>query len=342
MGRVWAYLMALPVLAVFVLPGQAEDPCELRTLSSEVHVLLGERVSLNCTFNCSGRASWKTRLLKKDTQWGPNWVSVEVLVDDWEKSEMYCIQSLDDGNIRQSLAVVMAYAVPSNVTIDLDQELEEGKVHKVICIVYDVAPVENLQIQLLRADTVIHNSTFKGDGRKGKQTVNVTYEVVASRMDNLQNFSCLARLEVATGAFIVSSSKTIRTYGPPDAPVVTIRPESDIQEGDSFDITCLSHGSPSPEYHWIVPTGADVTYNRNNSVVSVIRAGQIHNGNYTCEARNIHGRVRGSKNVRVIPLTKGPSRKHTGDIISAVLVFIVTSLILWKTRIWNRTPRDSN
>ncbi|CAJ0940536.1 unnamed protein product [Ranitomeya imitator] len=89
----------------------------------------------------------------------------------------------------------MAYALPSNVTIDLDQDMEEGKSHHVICTVYDVAPVKILQIQLLRDNTVIQNKRFKEYGQKGIQTVNNTFEVTASRLDNLQNFSCRATLD---------------------------------------------------------------------------------------------------------------------------------------------------
>ncbi|CAN2390979.1 hypothetical protein PRIEUP_LOCUS1016, partial [Pristimantis euphronides] len=289
------------------ISGQASEPCELRVLSSGVFVPFGEWVQLNCTFNCPNLTHWESRLQKKNLQSGLNWISVEVLVNDWEKSELFCFQDLGNGSTRQSMSVVMAYAVPRHVIIDLDQKMEEGKDHRIICMVYDVAPVKNLQIQLLRDNMVIHNLTFKEDGRKGKQMVNATYEVTASRMDNHRNFSCRAILEVAAGEFITvnSSSLIVRTYGQPDVPVLAITPESNIREGDTFTINCLSDGSPSPEYHWMVPTGANVTYARNKSMVLVSKAGKIHNGVYTCEVRNEYGQVRGSQSVQVTPPTRG-------------------------------------
>ncbi|XP_075711560.1 vascular cell adhesion protein 1-like [Rhinoderma darwinii] len=338
------YLILLPILVAFISIGKAEEPCELRSQSSEVFVPLGEWISLECSFNCPSPVIWKTRLRKKIPQFDSNRSTVEVLVDDWEKSDLYCIQTLNDGRSIESKSVVRAYALYSNVTIDLDQELEEGKVHQVTCTVYDVAPVENLQIMLVRANTVIHKSTFKEDGRKGKQMVKAKYEVLASRMDNLQNFSCLTTLESATGVLLTvnSSSVTVRTYGQPDVPSVTISPESNIQEGDAFKITCQSDGSPRPEYHWIVPTGADVIYTQNNSILLVTTAGPSHNGIYTCEATNKYGRVSSFQNIQVTPLTKGLPRSHIGDIISSVLVFIIiTPVILWKTIICSSEPRDS-
>ncbi|KAM4038886.1 vascular cell adhesion protein 1-like [Anomaloglossus baeobatrachus] len=333
------YLIVLPVFGVFILSGQAEEPCELRTHRSELFVPLGERVVLNCTFTCSNKPQWESRLQKRNPQWGPNWASVEVLVDDWEKSELFCFQILSDGREKKDVTVVMAYALPSNVTIDLDQEMEEGKSHSVICTVYDVAPVKILQIQLLRANTVIQSKSFKDKGQKGKQTVNVTYDITASRMDNLQNFSCQATLDVATNISITSSSVTVTTYGQPDVPVVTVTPGPNIQEGDSFNVTCSSNGSPKPEYEWKVPTGADVTYTPNKSAVLVTRAGQVHNGVYTCEAKNVHGLVNGSRTVQVT--TKGQPHNHIGAIVSPSLVFfIITPLILWKTRSQTSAPRD--
>ncbi|XP_069829531.1 vascular cell adhesion protein 1-like [Dendropsophus ebraccatus] len=335
------YLAVVAALGVLVPAGQAEEPCELRAHNSEVFVPMGEWVLLNCTFTCPNVPHWEARLKKQNDQSGPTWTSVEVLVDDWEKSELYCSQSVDDGRDRESKVVVMAYALPSNVTIDLDEQMEEGKAHSLTCTVYEVAPVENLQIQLLRADTVIHNSLFTDNRKRGKQTVSAKYDIIASRTDNLQNFSCLATL-VTTRNFTASSSHvTVTIYGQPDVPVITISPQSDIQEGDSFNITCLSDGSPSPTYHWTVPPGADVTYTQDHSTVLVTMAGQIHNGTYTCEARNAHGRVTASQNVQIIPLPKGLPRSRLGGILPAVGVFFVPLLIYRKIHIQSPTSVDS-
>ncbi|XP_066446165.1 vascular cell adhesion protein 1-like [Eleutherodactylus coqui] len=338
------YLIQIRIFGVYVANGHAEEQCELTALSSEVGVPYKEWVLLNCTFTCSDITLWEGSLQKKNPESGPNWTAVEVLVDNWDKSELYCMQVSDDGSTRQSMSQVMAYALPRHVTIELVQELEEGTAHSIDCMVYDVAPVGNLQILLLRNDIVIQRSTFKADGRKGKQMVNVTYEVTASRMDNGQNFYCQATLEVTTGNFITvnSSGMTVRTYGPPGVPVVTITPESNIRKGDSFNITCISDGSPIPEYHWIVPTGANVTYTRNKSIVSVSRAGQTHTGVYTCEARNEHGRVSASRSVQVTPLMRGWPHSHEGAVAAAAFVFIITPFILWKTRNQSSVPGSSD
>ncbi|XP_073446725.1 vascular cell adhesion protein 1-like isoform X2 [Dendrobates tinctorius] len=199
-------------------------------------VPLGEWIVLNCTFTCPNKPNWETRLQKRNHQSELNWASVEVLVDDWEKSELVCLQSLIDGSEKYDVTVVMA-------------------------------------------------------------------------------------------------------YGPPDVPVVTITPGPNIQEGDFFNITCKSDGSPKPEYDWMVPTGADVIYTQNKSVVSVAKAGQVHNGVYTCEAKNVHGLVNGSMSVQVT--TKGRPHKHVGVIVSSLLVFTITTFILWKTITRRSSSRDS-
>ncbi|XP_063787547.1 vascular cell adhesion protein 1-like [Pseudophryne corroboree] len=292
-----------------------KSECEVQSLSDMVFVPFGEVALLNCSYTC-GPVTWKSRLRKINTYTGPNWLSTEVLVDDWETSEAVCIDLSNSENFTQSKVLVKAYVPPSNVTIDLNEELEEGKFHLLQCRVYDVAPVEHLLVSVVRGGKEIQRSTFKEDLRQGKHTVMVRYDVMVSRRDNLQDFYCLATLQLGTGLeqVVQSPSVTIRTYGPPSVPSITVAPSSTIKSGDSFTLTCQADGSPDPIYHWNVPPGAVMTYSQKNSTVKCSRADSGHNGTYQCEARNTHGRTRSHQVMRI---TNG----ETCTSLAAILFF---------------------
>lgn len=101
------------------------------------------------------------------------------------------------------------------MTIDLEEELEEGQRHEVTCTVFDVAPLANLKISVIREGTVIRTLTFEEDTLTGKHTLSESFYFEPSRRDNLQDFYCQADLELGTVEdYMVQSKKiNVKTFG---------------------------------------------------------------------------------------------------------------------------------
>ncbi|KAM5171804.1 vascular cell adhesion protein 1-like [Mantella aurantiaca] len=279
--------------------GWSQKKCELQVESTQVFAPINEWILLNCTYTCS-KPIWESRLQKRNTLEGDDWVSIEVLVNDWETSSISCISS--DGEAPKSTVTVSAYALPTTVTIDLDEELEEGQQHEVTCTVFEVAPLANLQISVMREGKVIEMSTFARSTNKGKQSLSETYYFTVTRRDNLQGFYCQATLELGTVEDNAVQSKKInvKTFAIPELPVISITPARIVKEGESVTLTCQSEGFPEPEYSWEIPPNAHVTYSQENSKVTITKATFTHKGSYLCMAKNKHGRVRGEEYLDII------------------------------------------
>ncbi|CAI9583646.1 unnamed protein product, partial [Staurois parvus] len=176
-------------------------------------------------------------------QEGDRWVSTEVLVNDWEKSNISCISD-DKEELLKSTVTVAAYALPSKVTIDLEEELEEGQRHEVTCTVFDVAPLANLQISVIRGGKVIRTQTFVEDTMTGKQTLSESFYFEASRRDNFQDFYCQATLELGTveDNMVQSEKISVKTFARPEFPAISIKPATTVKEGESVTLTCHSEG----------------------------------------------------------------------------------------------------
>ncbi|XP_069802494.1 intercellular adhesion molecule 1-like [Dendropsophus ebraccatus] len=212
----------------------------VRVPSSQLFVPFGENVWLNCSTPDPADTNLESRLKKINTMNGTNWAAFEVFVDDWENSAIYC---MTDGKETWAY-IVMAYALPSNVTIDLQTELEEGKEHKITCSVNGVAPLQYLTVYITRGGEVISNKSYAGPHVRNITNVNHSYTFNASRSDNLMNFSCEAVLQLGSERHTVNSSEiTARTYTLPDAPVISV--QEWIEIGTSFTAECLvTNGFP--------------------------------------------------------------------------------------------------
>ncbi|XP_075715080.1 intercellular adhesion molecule 5-like [Rhinoderma darwinii] len=223
---------------------QSQDLMEVKALSSHLFVPYGEDVWVNCSTTFANETVYKSRLKKNETQRGPNWLAVKVHVDDWENSTLYCI--LDKGNNQHILSptIVMAYALPSNVTIDLPTKLEEETQYKISCKVYDVAPLEYLTINITRGEDVIDSKSFEGPHVANKTTASHIYYYTAGRSDNSMNFSCEAILQLGPLTKTVKSSNiTVQTYSLQEKPIITV--QKWIENGTSVTAKCsVANGFP--------------------------------------------------------------------------------------------------
>ncbi|XP_068130496.1 intercellular adhesion molecule 1-like [Hyperolius riggenbachi] len=477
--------------------------CTVQVDREMLFIPFREYGSLNCTSNdCTDRPTWESRFRKENIIEGAGFTSVDVNASDWDGAIIACQVDPDVGDLVRSQVTVMAYALPSRVTIQLEEELEEGKEHEVTCSAEGVAPVNYLTISLARGGEPFLNKSYSGDSAKEPEKRMTTFNFTAHRTDNLQDFACLATLNLpnVTNTTVWSPPVTVRTYALPNEPQITaetwmekgtvakiacdahqvfpaenvtvqlsidnnpvnisstigsdkvtatstvdtsdllpgehnvtctsqvfsyrksshnlihiyeiprvlfglsanqavlgdsvtanctimgvsaeyfhisikcdgksydvteeiivnrrqpnlpiscevfikengrvvttssqnltvyyppgplhinVSENSPVRKGDSFNITCHSEAMPPPEYLWVVPPQAQVTYSADNSSITIREASPHHSGNYTCTATNRLGASPGFRNVEVQPETGSPPHWIIWIIIAAALV----------------------
>ncbi|XP_040270859.1 intercellular adhesion molecule 3 [Bufo bufo] len=222
---------------------RSQDTLGFGATSSELFVPLGEAVWLNCSTHKPDRTFYDTRLYKNQTKRGPNWLAVEVIVRDWENSTCVCMLDTGDQQLI-SHTQVMAYALLSDVTIDLQTELQEGKEYTINCTVHEVAPLEYLTINIHRGGDVIDTKSYEGPHVVNRRTVSHLHTFTARRSDNLKDFSCQAIQRLGSEVHTFNSTEiTVQTYTLPEDPVINIKKW--IENGTSFTAECLiANGFP--------------------------------------------------------------------------------------------------
>ncbi|XP_069802492.1 intercellular adhesion molecule 5-like isoform X2 [Dendropsophus ebraccatus] len=200
--------------------------------SSQVFAPFEETVWLNCSTPDPDDTHLESRLKKRNNTKGPNWSAVEVLVDDWEISTSYCMTNGKEIMKHDTVA----YALPSNVSIEMEPKLEEGKEYKITCTVHKVAPLEYLTVYITRGGEVISNKSYAGPHVRDRKNVSHSYTFTASRSDNLMNFSCEAVLQLGSERRTVMSSEIpVWTYKLPTVSLSLSRNITDLGE----DVTAI-------------------------------------------------------------------------------------------------------
>ncbi|XP_068130495.1 intercellular adhesion molecule 5-like isoform X2 [Hyperolius riggenbachi] len=226
-------------MAFFIHAGSS---CTVQIDREMLFIPFGENGSLNCTSNnCTDRPTWESRLRKDNIMEGAGFISVDVLANDWDESNITCQVDEEDRKIVRSHVLVMAYALPSRVTIQLEEELEEGKGYNVTCSAEGVAPVNYLTISLARGGEPLLHKSYSEDLDKGPQNRTTTFIFKVHRTDNLQDFACLATLNLAdiTNTTVWSPPVTVRTYALPNKPQITA--ETWMEKGTVAEISCEAH-----------------------------------------------------------------------------------------------------
>ncbi|XP_072255724.1 intercellular adhesion molecule 1-like [Pyxicephalus adspersus] len=242
MGVFWV-LLAVFHLTVLRCAGNI---CTVKIESDKDFVLLGETATLNCSSNCKDLV-WESRQTKEKTDTKDYFSSVQVRVSDWADSPIKCLAE-EESSYGRSEGRVIPYALPSKMTIDLMEGLEEDKEHEVTCSVYDVAPVKYVILSVTRRGEVFLNKTFEEDTRREPQNLTETFKFTTRRSDNMQDFACQVTLNLTrvTNTTVQSSSVLVRTFALPENPHITT--EEWVEKGTMTNIQCkVLNGFPTED-----------------------------------------------------------------------------------------------
>lgn len=114
----------------------------------------------------------------------------------WNPSAM-CYYNNDDGNVCCNHLPVTVYHPPHLVTIYPEREFDSGQ-YSLECIVYDVAPVENLIVTFYRGQTVL-GQLRSSNTSKTPVTERFTLNADAMTEYDSAQFWCEAKLDLGIG-----------------------------------------------------------------------------------------------------------------------------------------------
>ncbi|MEE6505938.1 hypothetical protein FKM82_007401 [Ascaphus truei] len=150
--------------------------------------------------------------------------------------------------------------------------------------------------------------------------------LTADRKSPTAVITCEARLKENPN-ITTTAKKNLTVYYCPGTPTLILTPFADLKKGDPLNVTCHSDGSPLPEYRWIIPPGAPVTYSRDNRTIIIPQISSSHRGNYSCVVTNKHGTARGQQEVHVTDNTG--KWLAVGLISAAGIAGVAAGIVYW-------------
>uniref|UniRef100_A0A8C5M4U6 Ig-like domain-containing protein n=1 Tax=Leptobrachium leishanense TaxID=445787 RepID=A0A8C5M4U6_9ANUR len=213
----------------------AEQSSKVKVVETQVFGKPDDKVSVNCTSEYD--KVWKTSLRRNGTENGPGWHALAVIVELREaQAECFALESSDV--IHQDNVTVYGYVPPNQVTMDMPEVLQDGKLYDINCSVYNVAPLKFLKMVLTRDEDVIGTKKFEEHRPYDLVNETVTFQLEPQRNDHQKDFSCKAILELGTYRNITKSSPNV-TVSVFHLPPIEITSEKWIEIGSEREFKCV-------------------------------------------------------------------------------------------------------
>uniref|UniRef100_A0A2K5PNY6 Vascular cell adhesion protein 1 n=1 Tax=Cebus imitator TaxID=2715852 RepID=A0A2K5PNY6_CEBIM len=214
-----------------------------------------------------------------------------------EDSGIYVCEGVNlIGKVRKEVELIVQ-AFPRDPEIEMSGLLVSGSPVTVSCKIPGVYPIDRLEIELLKGETILKNKEFLEDmDMKSLETKSLEMTFVPTIEDNGKVLVCQAKLHVKEMEFEPKQRQTTQTLYVNVAPrntAISVRPSSILEEGSSVNMTCSSHGLPSPKILWSrqLPNG-ELQSLSENATLTLISTKTEDSGVYVCEGINQAGRSR--------------------------------------------------
>lgn len=190
----WGLPAAL--LALLFCPGSGEAAFAVYASPEQLVVKHGASSEINCSTSCpqpaiSGLETTMSKLLL-DSQ--PQWKRYRVSNISAD-TVVYCHFTCSGEQVLRNVSVTVFHP-PEPVLLKLEPAwVTVGKAFTMECRVPAVAPLENLNLTLLRGQEPLHVKTFVG-ATAAPQEASVTHNGTAHKEDGRHNFSCRAELDL--------------------------------------------------------------------------------------------------------------------------------------------------
>lgn len=285
-----------PVLNGTTQASPKSSDCPLTIAPEELLVKFGDPTSANCstTEADADGIGWEA------TTNGHGLEPVTHLEWKVEKVEVWtitasCYLSRNDGSHCIKPLSITIWKSPDEVQVSLNgnSSMVEGKPRQLICDVFNVAPVEKLQVKWYQNNALVHTDTDRITGSNGElRNVTSIWELTPKKEDNEANFTCEAELllgQQGQNPKVVSEPYTANVqYKPSISSCLNYAgKESDFQLDT---VPCKADGNPEPTIYW---------YFKDKRVNATEPLTRRDSGTYTAEFKNIIGSTNASVDISI-------------------------------------------
>ncbi|XP_077061009.1 vascular cell adhesion protein 1 [Siphateles boraxobius] len=217
-----------------------------------------------------------------------------------------------EGKPRQRTSAIQVFSFPQDPVLPKIKSLIANQTQKLSCTLYNVFPLNRIQIEWLRGDKILHvdqHETFFDDH---VQNYSFVFNYTPSVLDLGKNISCKATLNMPEiGLYKTRNSNA--EYGPGTISISSNNPS--VKLGEHLEITCHADGNPKPTILWWKEETEPAQNKSQNEKLIINNASWSQAGWYRCDASNPVGR----KQMRVKVIVLGPPKipkiqlSHRGD-----------------------------
>uniref|UniRef100_A0A2I2YX82 Vascular cell adhesion protein 1 n=1 Tax=Gorilla gorilla gorilla TaxID=9595 RepID=A0A2I2YX82_GORGO len=212
-----------------------------------------------------------------------------------EDSGIYVCEGVNlIGKNRKEVELIVQ-AFPRDPEIEMSGDLVNGSSVTVSCKVPSVYPLDRLEIELLKGETILENIEFLEDtDMKSLENKSLEMTFIPTIEDTGKALVCQAKLHIDDMEFEPKQRQSMQTLYVNVAPrdtTVLVSPSSILEEGSSVNMTCLSQGFPAPKILWSrqLPNG-ELQPLSENATLTLISTKMEDSGVYLCEGINQAGR----------------------------------------------------
>lgn len=186
------------------------------------------------------------------------------------------------------------YSFPRDPEIETSDLLVDGNPVTISCKVPHVYPLDRLEIELLKGESVMKSKHFLEDEhKKSLETKSLEITFVPTTEDTGKVLVCQAKLNIDEMEFEPKqrqSKQTIYVNVAPRNTTILVSPSVIVKEGSSVNITCSSNGLPAPKILLSRQlNNGDLQPLSENTTLTLISTTMEDSGIYVCEGINQAG-----------------------------------------------------
>ncbi|XP_019602618.2 vascular cell adhesion protein 1 isoform X2 [Rhinolophus sinicus] len=183
------------------------------------------------------------------------------------------------------------YSFSRDPEIEMSNLLVDGNLVNISCKVPNVYPSDQLEIELLKGESIMKNKTFLVDGhKKSLETKSLEMTFIPTTEDTGKVLVCRAKLHIDEREFEHKQRQSTQTLHVNVAPKdinLTAFPSETVKEGDTVTIFCTCGNVPQT---WIIlkkkAEAGDTVLKSTNGAYTIHKAQLEDAGVYECESKN--------------------------------------------------------
>ncbi|CAJ1052896.1 B-cell receptor CD22-like [Xyrichtys novacula] len=327
------------------------------SVSPSAEIVEGNNVTLTCSSDANPAATytWYKENENSAKASGQTFTITEFRAE--HSGSYYCEARNRRGRQKSALHQVVVADAPKrpSVSVSPSAEIVEGSSVNLICS-SDANPAatytwykenedsanasgQTFTITEFRAN---HSGNYYCEARNkiGHQKSS-PHQIVAADAPKFSYVSVSPSSEIVEGSSVTLTCISYANPAPhaPKRPSVSVSPSAEIVEGSSVNLTCSSDANPAATYTWYKENEDSAKASGQTFTITEFRAN--HSGNYYCEARNKIGRQKSSPH-QIVAAGGGLVPVVAGTVAVVLVVLVFLSVFLWirKKRATNESPAN--